>query len=114
MYKKLLNKGFVPVYYTDDDWFESRKCESRLFYRYRVETKELLNSILNVLGIFDRYFFIIEAEDVVVEIEVDEELKEYWIYFYNAMTDNYDIPTDKLCDVFNVLPNKFEFEHSES
>jgi hypothetical protein len=110
MYKTLLNKGFKPVYYTNEDWLDTRKC-GRLFYRYRVETKELLNSILNVLDVFDRYFFLIEDNDIVTEIEVDEELDEYWIYFYNANTDNIEVQKDKLEELFKVIPNKYLFEH---
>lgn len=114
MYKMLLNKGFKPVYYTNDDWFESRDSKSRLFYKYRVETKELLNSMLNVLNIYDRYFFIIEDNDnIVTEIEVDEDLNEYWIYFYNANTDNFGIPKDKIEELLKVIPNNFLFEHCE-
>lgn len=112
MYKILLNKGFKPVYYTNDDWFEEgRNCKSRLFYRYRLESKELLHSVFNTLDIFDEYFFVLENDDVVVEIESDEDLNGFWLYFYNMDIDDYDVPKDKLNDLFNVIPNQFTFEY---
>jgi len=114
MYKELLNKGFKPIYYTNEDWFISRKdCKTRLFYKYRIETKEILNSIINTLGIFNEYFFIIENDEVVAEIETDENLNEYCIYFYNVDADNYKIPIVMLENLLNVIPNNFTFEYSE-
>jgi len=113
VYKTLLNKGFKPVYYTNDDWFKSRDCRSRLFYRYDVTTKELLNAILNIFDIYDKYFFLLENEDLITHIEIDEHLDEFWIYFYNSDVDNFEIPKEKLEDLFMVIPNNFELEHCD-
>lgn len=113
MYKTLLNKGFKPIYYTNDDWFESRDCKSRLFYRYEVESKEMLNSILNIFNIYDEYFFLLENEDLITYIEFGEDLDEYWIYFYNADVDNFEIPKEKLNDLFNIIPNGFSLEYCD-
>lgn len=113
MYKTLLEKGFKPIYYTNDNWFESRKCNSRLFYRYEVTTKELLNAIFNIFGIYNDYLFLLENEDLITYIEVDEDLNEYWIYFYNSDVDNYEIPKEKLNELFSVMRNCYEFEYCD-
>lgn len=113
MYKTLLEKGFKPIYYTNDNWFESRKCNSRLFYRYEVTTKELLNAILNIFSIYNDYFFLLENEDLVTYIEVDKDLNEYWIYFYNSDVDNYEIPKEKLNELFSIMRNCYEFEYCD-
>lgn len=113
IYKTLLNKGFKPVYYTNNDWFKRRECNSRLFYRYEVTTKELLSSILNIFNIYNKYFLLLENEDLITHIEVDEDLEEYWIYFYNADVDNFEISKDKLDELFNVIPNGFTLEHCD-
>jgi len=114
MYKEMLNKGFKPIYYTNDDWFESRTCNTRLFYRYDVNDSTLLNSIFNILDIYGKYYWILEDKDVVIQIETDEEAQEFWLYFYNTGLENYEIPKDKLQELFNIIPNAFEFEHSDN
>lgn len=111
IYKTLLNKGFKPTYYTNLDWFTSRDCKSRLFYKYRVESNVLLHAIFNVLNIYNEYFFLIENEDMIMEIEVDENLEEYCLYFMNVDTDNYIIPTEKIIDLLNIIPNNFLLEY---
>ena len=109
MYKNLLNKGFKPIYYTNNDW-ENRPYKTRLFYNYDIGSKELLNTILGVLEIYNIYFFTLINEDCVAQLEVDENLEEYWLYFYNCQTENYQITKEDFEKVINVLPNAFTFE----
>ncbi|WP_143322950.1 hypothetical protein [Clostridium sp. HBUAS56010] len=65
------------------------------------------------MDIFDKYFYLLEDGDVIAEIEVDEELEEYCIYFYNvdADVDNFIIPKERVDELLNVIPNSFLLEH---
>lgn len=110
MFKKLLNKGFKPTYYTNADWFESRVCKTRLFYKYNVESKELLNILFNITDTYNKYFYLLENDNLITYIEVDENLESFWIYFYNADGDSIKLLAESMDKVLDILPNKFEFE----
>lgn len=82
-----------------------------MFYKYQVESNVLLHAIFNILNIYNEYFFLTENEDMIMEIEVDENLEEYCLYFMNVDTDNYIIPTEKIFDLLNIIPNNFLLEY---
>jgi len=113
MYKKLLDKGFKSVYYTNKDFLENRDLKSRLVYRYNVESKELLSVIFNVLNNFDKYYYLLLNEDLIVKIEIEENLESFWVYLYNTNTDNFELSIDEMNRVLDILPNLFKFEHHE-
>jgi len=113
MYKKLLNKGFKPYYYTNDDFLTSTSCDSRLFYTLKVNNEDLINSILNVLNKYNDYFNILLEPDLVTWIEIDEFLESFWWYFYNTDKDNIEIASKEMEKILEILPNKFIFEHRD-
>jgi hypothetical protein len=108
MYKKLLEKGFNPAYYTDSDFLEATTCKTRLFYRLRINNKDLLNSILNVLDKYNKYFSILLEPNLISEIEIEEDLSSYWLY-NNTNIDNIEISSTEMWDILEILPNRFEF-----
>jgi len=113
MYKKLLDKGFVPTYYTNKDWFESRTANSRLFYRYKIYSKDDINAALCVLDKYNDYFPVLQLDELVCYIEVDEDLSDAWFYFCDEDIDAFEIPIESLTKLIDVLPNKFSFEHAD-
>jgi len=113
MYKELIDKGFKPIYYTNSDWEETRKTDSRLFYRYDLKTKEIINIVLNILNIFDEYFWIMQCEDLICYIETDENITYTFLYFYNVDAEAYEMTIENTDEVVKVLPNNFIFEHAE-
>lgn len=112
MYKKLLEKGFIPTYYTDDDFLESTLAKSRIFYILDVEEDALIQVILNILNIFDTYFWIFSNEDLVFRFEIDENIEEICIHLYNTYVDNITLKPSQYEDILNLLPNKFNFADS--
>lgn len=113
MYRALLNKGFKPIYYTNDNYIDVTPSKSRLFYRLRITNDDLINSILNVLGKYDKYFSILLNRDLVVQIEIDEYLESFWFYLLNTNEDSFEICKEDMEKVINVLPNKYMLEHCE-
>ena len=113
MYKRLLNKGFQPVYYTNSDFLTVTSCKSRLCYRLKIENIDLLSTILNVINKFDTCFTLLIEPDLIAEFEIDDDLDECWLYFYNTEVDNFEISKEDLTNILEILPNRFIMEHKE-
>jgi hypothetical protein len=114
MYKILLEKGFKPIYYTNDDFLKVTRNKSRVSYRLEIrEDNSLINVIYNTLNIYDKYFYTLQEKEAVYYIEFDEDLESAYLYIYNVDTGNYEIPESKWEDLLRILPNKFNFEHCD-
>jgi hypothetical protein len=116
MYKQLLNKGFQPTYYNNCDLFEVTSCKTRLSYKLQINDKNLMKVILNVLDIFDKYFWLTDEEcegynDIGFDLETDENLESFTLYIYNTDVDNFEMTKEQFQNVLSILPNNFKFEY---
>ena len=110
IYKKILDKGFVPTYYTDVDFLKNTIAKSRLFYILEIKENNLLQIILNKLNLFDKYFWIFLNKDLITDIIIDEDTEELCIEFLNVDSDNIILKDKQMEEILNLLPNKFKFD----
>lgn len=113
MYKKLLEKGFFPIYYSNADFLEVTSNKSRLFYRLLITNSDLIKVIFQTLNVFDTYFYTLSTEDLILKIEFTEDLDSCWIYFENEDADAFEVALDLIHKMLNVIPNEFMLEHHD-
>lgn len=106
-HKMLLDKGFIPTWYTDSYFKDEGR--NRLFYEIKNVSKELFTSIMSGLELWNEYFWILDNDEVMIEIGITENLDEVYIYFYNADCDNLILTDEQVNLLFKILPNRYVF-----
>lgn len=111
LYKKLLDKGFKPIYYINADLFEFTNLESRIVYNLDIDNKDLIQIIFQNLNVYDDFSHTLLHDNIKISIKCDEKLSEISIIVHNKDCDGFIVKNEYIDILFNILPNKFIFEH---